>query len=200
HFTDTDTVLDFLARTEHPRLAALGTSCPDHFLRTKVRPLVLDLPATVSLEQAMQRLGELHEEYRAEYRAYYERYADADSPAMRGADPAVVLIPGVGMFTFGKDTKTAPIAGEFYANAINVMHGAEAGSTYVPIDDSEDARLEYWALEDAHLARMPETTPLATRVAFVAGAAGGTGKGIGGRLAAEGACVAVAALDAAQGQ
>ena len=200
HFTDTDTVLDFLARTEHPRLAALGTSCPDHFLRTKVRPLVLDLPATAPLEQAVQRLGELHEEYRAEYRAYYERYADADSPAMRGADPAVVLIPGVGMFTFGKDAKTARIAGEFYVNAINVMHGAEAVSTYRPIEESEKFRIEYWALEEAKLARMPKPKPLATRVAFVTGAASGIGKAIASRLAAEGACVVVADLDAAQAQ
>ena len=200
HFTDTDTVLDFLAGSEHPRLAALGTSCPDHFLRTKVRPLVLDLPATAPLEQVVRRLGELHEEYRVEYRAYYERYADSDSPAMRGADPAVVLIPGVGMFTFGKDAKTARIAGEFYVNAINVMRGAEAVSTYRPIEESEKFRIEYWALEEAKLARMPKPKPLATRVAFVTGAASGIGKAIAGRLATEGACVVVADLDGEQAQ
>jgi rhamnulose-1-phosphate aldolase/alcohol dehydrogenase len=155
HFTDSDTVLDFLAAAEHPRLAALGTSCPDHFLRTKVRPMVLDLPADAPLEQAAERLRELHQEYRADYLAYYERHARPDSPAMRGADPAVVLVPGVGMFSFGKDAKTARVAGEFYVNAINVMRGAEAVSTYRPIEESEKFRIEYWALEEAKLARLP---------------------------------------------
>ncbi|MDT0328421.1 bifunctional aldolase/short-chain dehydrogenase [Nocardiopsis lambiniae] len=195
-FTDTDVVLDFLARTEHPRLAALGTSCPDHFLRTKVRPLVLDLPADAPLERVTERLRELHEEYRARYRAYYERYATPDSPAIRGADPAIVLVPGVGMFSFGKDTKTARVAGEFYVNAINVMRGAEAVSSYRPIEESEKFRIEYWALEEAKLARLPEPKPLATRVALVTGAASGIGKAIATRLAAEGACVVIADLDA----
>ena len=196
HFTDVDPVLEFLAAEEHPRLAALGTSCPDHFLRTKVKPLVLDLPADASVEECKERLTALHEAYREDYRAYYDRHATADSPAMRGADPAIVLIPGVGMFSFGKDKQTARVAGEFYLNAINVMRGAEAISTYAPIDESEKFRIEYWLLEEAKLARMPKPKPLATRIALVTGAASGIGKAIATRLAAEGACVVIADLDA----
>ncbi|MBJ7466181.1 MAG: bifunctional aldolase/short-chain dehydrogenase [Mycolicibacterium sp.] len=196
HFTDVAPVLEFLGATEHPRLAGLGTSCPDHFLRTKVKPLVLDLPADAGIEESKARLTELHEQYRADYQAYYERYATADSPAMRGADPAIVLIPGVGMFSYGKDKQTARVAGEFYLNAINVMRGAEAISSYAPIDESEKFRIEYWALEEAKLARMPKPKPLATRIALVTGAASGIGKAIATRLAAEGACVVIADLDA----
>ncbi|MET9224124.1 bifunctional aldolase/short-chain dehydrogenase [Streptomyces sp. NPDC008079] len=196
HFTDSPEVLDFLSRAEHPRLAALGTSCPDHFLRTKVRPLVLDLPAGTALDEAEARLRTLHEEYRAEYAAYYERHASPDSPAMRGADPAIVLVPGVGMFSYGKDKQTARVAGEFYVNAINVMRGAEAVSSYKPIEESEKFRIEYWELEEAKLRRMPKPKPLATRIALVTGAGSGIGKAIAQRLVAEGACVVVADLDA----
>ncbi|GAA3282592.1 bifunctional aldolase/short-chain dehydrogenase [Nesterenkonia halobia] len=195
HFSDDDAVLEFLAHAEHPRLAALGTSCPDHFLRTKVKPLVLDLPADASVEDAKARLRELHAAYREDYQAYYDRHADADSPAIRGADPAIVLVPGVGMFSFGKDKQTARVAGEFYLNAIHVMRGAEGLSTYAPIDESEKFRIEYWALEEAKLQRMPEPKPLATRIALVTGAASGIGKAIAQRLAAEGAVVAIADLD-----
>ncbi|MFC7814985.1 bifunctional aldolase/short-chain dehydrogenase [Streptomyces sp. NPDC057367] len=195
HFTDSEVVLDFLARAEHPRLAALGTSCPDHFLRTKVRPLVLDLPPTAPLDETVARLRELHAAYREEYAAYYRRHAEPGSPAMRGADPAVVLVPGVGMFSFGKDKQTARVAGEFYVNAVNVMRGAEAVSAYAPIEESEKFRIEYWALEEAKLQRMPRPRPLATRVALVTGAGSGIGKAIARRLVAEGACVVVADLN-----
>jgi rhamnulose-1-phosphate aldolase/alcohol dehydrogenase len=196
HFTDDPRVLDFLASTEHPRLAALGTSCPDHFLRTKVKPLLLDLPAGASVEESVSRLRELHEAYRADYQAYYDRHATPDSPAIRGADPLVVLVPGVGMFSYGANKQTARVAGEFYLNAINVMRGAEGVSTYAPIEESEKFRIEYWALEEAKLARMPRPKPLATRIALVTGAASGIGKAIATRLAAEGACVVIADLDA----
>jgi rhamnulose-1-phosphate aldolase/alcohol dehydrogenase len=196
HFTDSEVVLEFLAGAEHPRLAALGTSCPDHFLRTKVKPLVLDLPASASVEESVSRLRELHETYRADYTAYYERHATSDSPPIRGADPLIILIPGVGMFSYGKDKQTARVAGEFYVNAINVMGGAEGLSTYSPIDESEKFRIEYWALEEAKLQRMPKPKPLATRIALVTGAASGIGKAIATRLAAEGACVVIADLDA----
>ena len=200
HFTDTDVVLDFVASEKLEPLAALGTSCPDHFLRTKVSPMVLDLPGTATVDEMVTRLRELHAQYRTAYAAYYERNASPDSPAMRGADPAIVLVPGVGMFSFGKDKQTARVAGEFYVNAINVMRGAESLSTYAPIDESEKFRIEYWALEEAKIARMPKPKPLATKVALVTGAASGIGKAIAERLAAEGACVVIAdlALDRAE--
>ncbi|HEY2645110.1 MAG TPA: bifunctional aldolase/short-chain dehydrogenase [Galbitalea sp.] len=195
HFYDGPEVLEFLSSAEHPRLAALGTSCPDHFLRTKVKPLVLDLPSSASVEDSVARLTELVEAYRAEYAAYYDANATPTSPPMRGTDPAIVLIPGVGQFSWGADKKTARVAGEYFVNAINAMRGAEALSTYQPIPDSEKFRVEYWSLEEAKLRRQPAPKPLATRVALVTGAAGGIGKAIAHRLAAEGACVVIADLN-----
>ena len=195
HYEDSDVVLDFCSRERLGELARRGTSCPDHFLRTKVRPMVLDLPARAPLQEVRERLEELHAAYREEYRAYYERYAEKDSPAMRGADPAIVLVPGVGMFSFGKDKQTARVAGEFYVNAINVMAGAEAISRYEPIPESEKFRIEYWALEEDKLRRLPPPRPLAGRIALVTGGGSGIGAATAKRLAAEGACVVVADRD-----
>ncbi|NYF12283.1 rhamnulose-1-phosphate aldolase/alcohol dehydrogenase [Pseudoclavibacter sp. JAI123] len=200
HFTDDERVLDFLASEKLAELAALGTSCPDHFLRTKVKPLVLDLPTTASVEEQLARLEELHSAYRADYKAYYDKFATAESPAIRGADPLIVLVPGVGMFSYGKNKQTARVAGEFYLNAINVMRGAEALSSYSPISDEEKFRIEYWALEEAKLQRMPKPKTHQGRIAFVTGAASGIGKAIATRLAAEGACVVVADLDLEKAQ
>jgi rhamnulose-1-phosphate aldolase/alcohol dehydrogenase len=192
HFDDSAVVLDFLARDKLHALVPLGTSCPDHFLRTKIKPLVIDAGATD------EELSEAHHRYRDEYRAYYERHASADSPPMRGADPAIILVPGVGMFSYGRDKTTARVAGEFYVNAINVMRGAESVSTYAPIDESEKFRIEYWSLEEAKLQRLPKPKRHAGRIALVTGGASGIGKAISEQLVEEGACVVVADLDASE--
>jgi rhamnulose-1-phosphate aldolase/alcohol dehydrogenase len=199
-FDDSPAVLEFLSREKLLQLAALGTSCPDHFLRTKVKPMVLDLPADASIDDSIARLKQLHESYRADYQAYYDAHATADSPAIRGADPLIVLVPGVGMFSYGANKQTARVAGEFYRNAINVMRGAEALSTYTPISDEEKFRIEYWALEEAKLQRMPKPKSHQGRIALVTGAASGIGRAIATRLAAEGACVVVADLDLEKAQ
>jgi rhamnulose-1-phosphate aldolase/alcohol dehydrogenase len=195
HYTDDDVVLEFLASGKLLPLAELGTSCPDHFLRTKIKPLVIDLPGSASPQEIIAAAHEAHAAYRADYQAYYDRHATADSPPIRGADPAIVLVPGVGMFSFGQDKQTARVAGEFYVNAINVMRGAESVSSYAPIGEAEKFAIEYWALEEAKLARRPRPRPLATRIALVTGAASGIGKAIATRIAAEGGCVVVADLD-----
>jgi rhamnulose-1-phosphate aldolase/alcohol dehydrogenase len=195
HFTDAEVVLHFSESADLFKLAALGTSCPDHFLRTKISPMVLDTAPDAPLEEVLARVAELHEKYREIYAGYYTRNASKDSPAMRGADPAIILVPGVGMFSYGKDKQTARVASEFYINAINVMRGAQAISTYAPIPESEKFRIEYWDLEEAKLKRAPKPKPLAGRIALVTGAASGLGKATALRLASEGACVVVADRD-----
>jgi rhamnulose-1-phosphate aldolase/alcohol dehydrogenase len=166
-FDDSPEVLDFLSRAAMPDVAGRGTSCPDHFIRTKVRPLIIDAAADAPLQQLVSRITDLHQAYRADYRRYYLDNAEPSSPAMRGADPAVVLVPGVGMFTFGRDAGTARLAGEFFVNAIHAMIGAESVSRYQPIEEREKFRIEYWPLEEAKLRRLPPRKPLSGSVVLL---------------------------------
>ncbi len=198
HFTDAPEVLEFVNSKTLDTLAPLGTSCPDHFLRTKIRPLVLPFdPATGKIEDLTGKLDALLADYRKGYAAYYERCKHANSPAMRDPNPVIFLIPGVGMLSFAKDKPTARIASEFYINAINVMRGASGVSTYVGLPEQEAFSIEYWLLEEAKLARMPRPKALAGRVAFITGGAGGIGSATAARLLSDGACVVLADIDEA---
>ncbi len=197
HFTDAPAVMEFVNSRELKPLAALGTSCPDHFLRTKIRPLVLGFdPASSNLDVLVGSLEGTLADYRADYAAYYKRCKHPDSPAMRDPNPVIYLVPGVGMLSFAKDKSTARIAAEFYLNAINVMRGASAVSRYVGLAEQEAFNIEYWRLEEAKLHRMPKPKSLAGQVALVTGGAGGIGQAIAARLTAEGACVVLADIDA----
>jgi rhamnulose-1-phosphate aldolase/alcohol dehydrogenase len=194
HFTDDDRVMEFIDSHDLARLAPMGTSCPDHFLRTKISPMVLDLATTQDLEDVgalKQKLSPQFESYRQMYAHYYDRCKHPDSPAMRDPNPVVILYPGIGMFTFSKDKQTARVAAEFYINAINVMRGAEAISLYTSLPRQEAFDIEYWLLEEAKLQRMPKPKALSGRIALVTGSAGGIGKAIAKKFADEGACVII---------
>jgi rhamnulose-1-phosphate aldolase/alcohol dehydrogenase len=198
HFADAPEVLEFVNSNALAKLAPLGTSCPDHFLRTKIRPLVLDFdPAADNLEIAAASLDDKLEAYRRDYASYYARCKHADSPDMRDPNAVIYLVPGVGMLSFARDKAAARIASEFYINAINVMRGASGVSEYVGLPEQEAFDIEYWLLEEAKLLRMPKPKSLAGRIAYVTGAAGGIGGATVLKLLSEGACVVLADIDAA---